>query len=704
MQRGFIQIPILIVIILGTFVVGGGGYFGVKTYQKKTEEKRAEQRAFQQREEQLVELQAKLNQLIDRETATSTSTTTEATSEVDLLRKEIEGLKKGQTASKTATKTTTPSPTPVPEKIVEVKPVEPPKSVKVLTTAEMVKLIKPSVVLVQTSDGGHGSGFIIESGGVILTNAHVVRGFSSATVKFNGQVALAQVIGRDELIDVALLRIEKVGLITVEMGDSSEEALQQGDQVYAFGYPQDLTEGDASLTGGLVSARRVQYGNTYIQTDASIHPGNSGGPLLNSKGQVVGINTLSRMTFGMDLDRMGGTGLAFAIPINIIRGIIPDLKNGRYVTNPAWVTPSPAPTPTPSPSPTPTPSPTPSPNPTPSPTPTPSPAPSPTPTPPPPPAPVLPGSISATVDASSPVTTIVVSGSMPKIASFKFSSQNDTYTITELSFDSPGSQAIANLVLKDGATTIATTAFGTQANITGLSVTVPANTSKVIDVYAQLGTVGSGGATSGTGIQVQMFKFKSRNSNGVEATETVNLSGSYLYVYKTKLTISNVALPSTTLSAGTQTIAKFTLSADSAGPIAWRKLILHYSKSGDFTLSNVAVYDSANESTPLAATEVSSTDSSITLSSTQDNQVAGSKTYVVKATLSGQVMTGNSLSTGIQGGTSYSPSTDAQSVINSGATFVWSDQSALPHSENSPDWSGDYLVKNLPTDSQTLSK
>ena len=169
-----------------------------------------------------------------------------------------------------------------------------------------------------------GSGFIISSDGRILTNAHVVDGADEIVVKLDDNRELkAKVIGIDKPSDVALLKIDATGLQPVTFGDSSR--LEVGDWVVAIGSPFGL---EHTATQGIVSAlgRSLPDGNyvPFIQTDVAVNPGNSGGPLLNTRGEVVGINS-------QIYSRSGGyMGLSFAIPINTAANVERQLAaNGR---------------------------------------------------------------------------------------------------------------------------------------------------------------------------------------------------------------------------------------------------------------------------------------------------------------------------------------------------------------------------------------
>lgn len=173
---------------------------------------------------------------------------------------------------------------------------------------------------------GHslGSGFIISADGQILTNAHVVDGADSIIVKLaDNSEKPAKIVGIDKATDVALLKIEATGLPVVTLGDSSR--LEVGDWVLAIGSPFGL---EHTATQGIVSAvgRSLPDGNyvPFIQTDVAVNPGNSGGPLFNTQGEVVGINS-------QIYSRSGGyMGLSFAIPVNVATNVARQLAaNGR---------------------------------------------------------------------------------------------------------------------------------------------------------------------------------------------------------------------------------------------------------------------------------------------------------------------------------------------------------------------------------------
>ncbi|MGH7881103.1 MAG: trypsin-like peptidase domain-containing protein, partial [Candidatus Binataceae bacterium] len=157
---------------------------------------------------------------------------------------------------------------------------------------------------------GEGSGFIIRPDGVIMTNAHVVKGASEVTVRLTDRREFtAKVIGIDTRSDIAVIKIDAKNLPTVKLGDS--HGLKVGEWVLAIGAPFGF---ENSATAGIVSAKGRTLGGDYvpfIQTDVPINPGNSGGPLFNMRGEVVGINS-------QIYSRSGGyMGVSFSIPIDV---------------------------------------------------------------------------------------------------------------------------------------------------------------------------------------------------------------------------------------------------------------------------------------------------------------------------------------------------------------------------------------------------
>jgi len=196
-----------------------------------------------------------------------------------------------------------------------------------LTAEQIYKRDAPGVVQVTATDVTQssqslGSGFVIDKAGHIVTNFHVVQGAAKVLVSFSGKDQLAAaVVGIDPSTDIAVLKIQAhaSALTPIELGNS--DAVRVGDTVYAIGNPFGYTR---TLTSGIVSAvqRRITAPNTLqidnvIQTDASINHGNSGGPLLDAAGRVIGVTSQIYAGNG----QQGNIGIGFAVPVNTVRNV-----------------------------------------------------------------------------------------------------------------------------------------------------------------------------------------------------------------------------------------------------------------------------------------------------------------------------------------------------------------------------------------------
>lgn len=175
---------------------------------------------------------------------------------------------------------------------------------------------------------GLGSGVIVSEDGYVLTNNHVVADADEVTVSLaDGRQLKAKIVGTDRATDVALLKLDAQGLIPAPLGDS--DSMEVGDWVMAIGSPLGF---DQTVTAGIISAKGRQVGVTnggyedFLQTDAAINPGNSGGPLVNLRGEVIGINTAIASRSG------GFSGIGFAIPVNMARSIMDQIRDSGKVT------------------------------------------------------------------------------------------------------------------------------------------------------------------------------------------------------------------------------------------------------------------------------------------------------------------------------------------------------------------------------------
>jgi putative serine protease PepD len=211
------------------------------------------------------------------------------------------------------------------------------------SVAGIARRVLPSVVSIATESrtgGGTGSGFIIDSGGMILTNNHVVDevalngGVIRVTLN-NGQNYEGTIVGRDAPYDLAVIKIAATNLPALQFGDSDKVAV--GDPVIAIGSPLGLS---GTVTLGIISAknRAVTAGTggsessfiNALQTDAAINPGNSGGPLVDATGAVIGVNSAIASLSSSSRSQVGSIGLGFAIPINQARRTADQLiKTGK---------------------------------------------------------------------------------------------------------------------------------------------------------------------------------------------------------------------------------------------------------------------------------------------------------------------------------------------------------------------------------------
>ena len=174
-----------------------------------------------------------------------------------------------------------------------------------------------------------GSGVIISKDGYIVTNNHVIEGADKLSVKLtDGRVFEGTVVGTDPATDVALIKIDSDDLPTIPFGSSDD--LRLGEWVLAIGSPMDL---QSTITAGIVSAKARSLGaidnrygiESFIQTDAAVNPGNSGGALVNSRGELVGINTIIKTSTGSYV------GYSFAVPVSIVSKVVVDLKESGVV-------------------------------------------------------------------------------------------------------------------------------------------------------------------------------------------------------------------------------------------------------------------------------------------------------------------------------------------------------------------------------------
>lgn len=201
---------------------------------------------------------------------------------------------------------------------------------------DAVAKVAPAVVTVVNEGIGSGSGVIISQDGYILTNNHVVEGGKAWTVTFpNGDKADAKLIGTDQFADVAVLKVDVAVPAYAELGNS--DSLKPGETVIAIGSPlgdltNTVTVGVVSATGRTLETEQGYQMEDLIQTDAAINHGNSGGPLVNLAGQVVGLNTLVLRGTGSTSDQ--AEGLGFAVGANTVQAVSQQIIQQGHVSRP----------------------------------------------------------------------------------------------------------------------------------------------------------------------------------------------------------------------------------------------------------------------------------------------------------------------------------------------------------------------------------
>ncbi len=341
------------------------------------------------------------------------------------------------------------------------------------------------------------------------------------------------------------------------------------------------------------------------------------------------------------------------------------------------------------------------------------------------------GSITVTLDASRPDASINDDSGTKSMAAFKFAAVTDTYTVTDLRFTVADTTTTSMMSLWDGTTMLASKAASATTNFNGLSWVIPAGQSKVLTVKLDLGTVGVGAGSTGASTLVTFDQGAgSLATNGAGTSAAIatagsaDIAGTAQYTYKAIPTLTNVALPSSVLAAGTATLSKFTLSTSGTGTVGWNRMIWNITKTSAPTLASFTLWN-ADSNTQIAgtATIVDTADAATCLATllgcrvkfvpTSEQQVSGAVTYALKATVAGTLVANDYVSTNMLAPSSFVASNDYSTIAGTTTTYaqygstaslVWSDVSASSHSTSTTDWANDYLVKSLPSDSQTITK
>ena len=343
--------------------------------------------------------------------------------------------------------------------------------------------------------------------------------------------------------------------------------------------------------------------------------------------------------------------------------------------------------------------------------------------------------ITATADASSPVPSIVYDNQTVTAAAFRFAAITAGYNVTDLTFTLADATVAQTVELYDGATLVASRPGSATVTFNGLNWNVPANTNKVLTVKLVLGSVGVGAGTAGANQAVTLSAFTATNTStgvsdasGNDAGPSIenDPAGSVMYAYAAVPTITNATLPSSILSAGTQALSRVTVATNGSGTVGWNRMVFNIVKTSAPTLASFTLWD-VDSNTQVAGTAVVRDTANaasclatllgcrVSFVPTVEQQISGAKTYELRATVGGTLVDNDYVSTNINSNTTYvAPTTYILSVpagsdatyalLGSTASFSWSDVSASNHSTTTSDWNNDYLVKNIPTSSQTLTK
>ena len=337
------------------------------------------------------------------------------------------------------------------------------------------------------------------------------------------------------------------------------------------------------------------------------------------------------------------------------------------------------------------------------------------------------GSITATLDASAPVASLVDDSGTVTSAAYKFAAVTDGYTITDLTVTLGSATAVSTVTIKDGSSTVASKPAATSMTFSGLNVSVPANTNKVLTVELTMSPIGVAAGTTDSSLLTTLTAFTARNSSGTSAAGTeADPAGNAMYAYKAIPTVSTATLPTAALAGGEMVLAKFTVSSGGTGTIAWKQAMFEITKSAAPTISSPTLYNSdtgvqvnatlafQNGTAGVATTCVAdntfcellvTVDADSTGASSDDDyveQISGAKTYEVRATIGGTLASGNFITTKLdRNTTSHANSAVYTTNDNAGTagsvSFVWSDESNAETSNTGvATWQKDYLVKNLP--------
>lgn len=321
-------------------------------------------------------------------------------------------------------------------------------------------------------------------------------------------------------------------------------------------------------------------------------------------------------------------------------------------------------------------------------------------------------SLLITRDASTPISAIVDDSGNIKTVSYKFESQNDTYTINQLTFNIADPSVVTSVILKDGNTILQERPGASTVVFSGFSSTsIPANSYRILDIELVMSAVGAGAGTSGADVTtgISMAGCLVRASNGsLIVPNGVPLAGNKIYVYKAYPTLSVISQNSGSnedrLTAGDNALLKFNI-ASNGGVIAWKKMKVNVTKTASTVIADsIRLVDSSSGQTiyTLAAGDSNCEDNTLTscdiiIELPTEEQISGSKNYELRGTISGGLSLNNYISSQVSSSfLAYSTPSLYTTVSGTASNFIWSDFSAQGHSSTTADWNNDNLVRTLP--------
>jgi peptidoglycan hydrolase-like protein with peptidoglycan-binding domain len=292
---------------------------------------------------------------------------------------------------------------------------------------------------------------------------------------------------------------------------------------------------------------------------------------------------------------------------------------------------------------------------------------------------------------------------------------NDKFILKELKINIENASVISKVYLTVGNKVLQTKPGATTITFSDINFEIPINQKQAFNIVIELSEVGTGKGQTGSNIKTTFVEGKAI-SNATGEIKTVTLAAGSInaidvYIYESVPEITLLPMPNVDFAPGTMVGSTFKISASDTGDLTWKRLVWDVSKTQSLAINNPVLYKNNNQivgtfelSTGLRDVDGAATTGTISFLADSEQLVpaGGEDVYELKFDISGSIYQGYYVNTSIQSNSSYEAPTDFGDVSTS-ASFVWSDTSAQGHSYDTDDWMNDYLVKNLPTDDQTLS-